>query len=94
MVLGTRGRYAGSRRHRDGGGLLISYSLYLSPSTHNGARDQGAVMFLGLVTEVGAEVGARRQLYDGQIIAYASDHMAFDWRRGQLELLSIGIPEH
>ena len=47
MVLGTRGRYAGSRRRSDGGEFLISYSLYLSPSTHNGARDQGAVLEVG-----------------------------------------------
>ena len=43
MVIGTRGRYAGSRRRSDGGELLISYSLYLSPNTHNGGRDQGTV---------------------------------------------------
>ena len=53
MVLGTRGRYAGSRRRSDGGELLISYSLYLSPSTHNGARDQG-----GGTLEVGGAVTA------------------------------------
>jgi len=40
MVLGTRGRYAGRRQRSDGGELLISYSLYLSPSTNNGARDR------------------------------------------------------
>jgi len=30
-------------RRRDGGELLISYPLYLSVNTHNGARDQGEV---------------------------------------------------
>jgi len=53
MVLETRGRYAGSRRRSDGGGLLISYSLYLSPIMHTGAQDQG-----GGTLEVGGAVTA------------------------------------
>ena len=52
MVLRTRGLYAGSRRRSDGGELLISYLLLLSPSTHNGARDQedGTLEVGGAVT--------------------------------------------